>query len=549
MDATLSSTLPVYAAAARNLADYGVRAVFGLIGDANLFMADSFLRDCGGRYIAAAHESNAVLMALGYSQVTGNTGVATVTHGPGLTNTLSALIEGVKGSIPLVLLAGDTAVVDKENFQNVPQREHVIATGAGFEQLRAPNTLSEDMLTAFRRARIERRPVVLNMPTEFQWHPVEYRHLPDKIFEPRGLVPESEDLENAVGMIAASRGPIVLAGRGACDERSKAALIRLSERIGAPLATTLKARGLFNGDPFNLGVFGTLSTDVAAHAIGAADCIIAFGAGLNKYTGAHGSYFDRKRLVQVNLESTELGKFRAPDAGIVGDPALTADRIIELLDTAEIPPSAFRSDMLREAIASHRLQPYLSKDHASGTVDIRTALLRLNDSVPADRVVVLDGGRFMVEGWKAFNVFNPRSYVHSINSASIGLGMAQAIGAAVAAEGRITVLITGDGGFMFGGLTEFATAVREKLDLVVIVCNDDGYGAEYIQFRRKGMDPSIALFNWPDFAPVAVALGGHGVTVRNQQDLEIAASVIVRRSGPLLIDLKLDPESLSTITL
>src|SRR5690606_18510560 len=121
-----------------------------------------FARECGGRYVAAAHEGSAVLMALGYAQVTGKVGVATVTHGPGLTNTITALIEGVKGTTPIVLLAGDTAVTDKDNFQNVPQREHVLATGAGFEQMRAPETFAEDMATAFRRAQVERRPIVLN---------------------------------------------------------------------------------------------------------------------------------------------------------------------------------------------------------------------------------------------------------------------------------------------------------------------------------------------------------------------------------------------------
>jgi acetolactate synthase I/II/III large subunit len=253
-------------------------------------------------------------------------------------------------------------------------------------------------------------------------------------------------------------------------------------------------------------------------------------------------------VIQVNLEREEVGRVRVPDAGLVGDPALTADRIVELLEMAEIQPSAFRSEALRKKIATNRIRSYLSKDHAPGTVDIRTALIRLEEALPADRVVVQDGGRFMVEAWKVFQAPDPRSYVHTVNSACIGLGMGQAIGAAVAAKGRPTVLITGDGGFMLGGLTEFSTAVRQKLDLVVIVCNDNGYGAEYIQFRRKGMDPSLSLLNWPDFAPVAIALGGAGVTVRSEDDLATAAAAIADRKVPLLIDVKLDPESLSAIT-
>lgn len=538
-----------YAALARNLREHGVETLFGLIGDANLYMVDSFVREYGGRYVATTHEANAVLAALGHAQVSGKTGVATVTHGPGLTNAISALIEGVKGTTPMVLVCGDTPVLDRDNFQNVPQRELVLATGAGFEQLRAPSTLAEDVAGAFRRAAIERRPVVLNVPADFMWQEVEYAHVPVVLADGRALVPASDDLDNAVGIIAAARRPVVLAGRGATDPAAKAALVRLAERIGAPLATTLKARGLFRGEPFDLGVMGTLSTDIASETILAADCIVAFGAGLNKYTLGHGSLLTAKRLIQVNLERSEVGRGVGPDAGIAGDPALTAERMVELLDMAEIPSSGFRDEELKAKLAAWRLPPDLTKDRADGTVDIRRALLAVDAALPADRVVVQDGGRFMVEGWKAVTAPGPRSYVHTVNSAAIGHGMGEALGAALAAPGRPTLLVAGDGGFMLNGWSEFATAVREKLDLVIVICNDGGYGAEYIQFRRKQMDPALSVLHWPDFAPIAVAMGGDGVTIRSADDLALAAEAITHRTKPLLIDLKLDPESLSAITL
>lgn len=538
-----------YEAAARCLKDLGVDTMFGLIGDANLYFADSFIRDQGGRYVSAAHEAGAVLMALGYAQVTGNVGVATVTHGPGVTNSISALIEGTKGTIPMVLICGDTAAIDRDNFQNVPQREHILATGAGFEQLRAPTTLAEDMALAFRRACVERRPIALNVPSDFMWQDVDYVPAPVFLAENRGLVPASDDLDNAAGIIAAARRPVVLAGRGAIDDRSRAALLRLAERIGAPVATTLKARGLFRGEDFDLGVMGTLSTDAANEVIMEADCIVAFGAGLNKYTMGHGGFRKDKRLVQVNLEQGEVGRTQHVDAGLVGDPALTADRIVELLDMAEIEPSGFRTDLMKANLASASIAPELTKERAAGTVDIRAALIAVDAALPADRVVIHDGGRFMVEGWKAVRAPAPRSYVHTVNSAAIGHGMGEAIGAAVAAADRPAVLIAGDGGFMLGGWADFQTAVREKLDLVIVICNDGGYGAEFIQFRRKGMDPALSLFGWADFAPIAVAMGGEGVTVRSADDLSAMTAAINKRVGPLLIDLKLDPESLSAITL
>ncbi|OJY32400.1 MAG: acetolactate synthase [Rhizobiales bacterium 65-9] len=536
--------MKVHVAIAQVLKDLGVDTLFGLIGDANLYMVDSYRRDAGGRFVPVANEASSVLAALGYAQVSGKVGVATVTHGPALTNTLTALVEGVKSGVAIVLLAGDTPVEDRDHLQTVNQREFIMATGAGFEQLRAPHTCADDIARAFRRASLERRPIVLNMPIEFQWLDVDYQKPVIFLPEDRAVVPSSSDLDDAAGIIASAKRPLVLAGRGATAPEARAALIRLARRIDAPLATTLRASGLFHGESFDLGVFGTLSTDVATDVIGEADCIVAFGAGLNRFTTAMGSLVKGKRVVQVNLERAEVGKNLLPDAGLVGDPALTAETIVRLLDEAEVPPSGFRDDAMRDKIAAYRMAPRLSGVPRPGTVDIRTALLRFNEVIPADRVLVTDAGRFLYEAWHVMRVRDPRAFVYTVGYGAIGLGVGEAIGAAEAASGTPTVLLTGDGGFMLGGLTELNSAVRAQQDLIIILCNDGGYGAEHIQFRNKNMDPALSLFRWPDFAPVAEALGARGVTVRTREDLDAAAVAVVERDRkrPLLIDLRLDPD-------
>ncbi|MDB5511942.1 MAG: thiamine pyrophosphate-dependent enzyme possible carboligase or decarboxylase [Enterovirga sp.] len=529
---------------ARSLVENGVDTIFGLMGDANLYMVDSFVRDQEGRFIASANEAGATLMALGYASVSGKVGVATVTHGPALTNTITALVEGVKGSIPMVLLCGDTPVLQKDNLQNVAQRDLIIASGAGFEQVRAPETATEDMASAFRRAWHERRPVVLNMPSEFQWIEVEHRSVRLRRPETRAFIPTGPDLDDAIGILAAAKRPVVLAGRGAADPASRDALVRLATRIDAPLATTLKAKGLFAGEEFDLGVFGTLSPSATVDIITASDCVIAFGASLNKFTTSNGAFLRGKRVIQCNLEPGDIGRYHEPDVGLVGDPASTAAAIVGWLDEADIPASQFRDGSMAAQIRrSAPVQDAASESRAGDTVDFRHALRRLNEALPADRILVTDGGRFLSEAWKILDVGDPQSFVTTVNFGSIGLGLAEAIGAGVAAGGRPVVLITGDGGFMLGGLVEFNTAVRHGIDLIVVVCNDSGYGAEYIQFQNKNMDPSLSLLDWPDFGPVATSLGGTGFTVRNTADLETALAAIHNRNRPVLLDLKLDPDA------
>jgi thiamine pyrophosphate-dependent acetolactate synthase large subunit-like protein len=285
-------------------------------------------------------------------------------------------------------------------------------------------------------------------------------------------------------------------------------------------------------------------------AISQSDCIIAFGAGLNGFTTASGAYLDKKWVIQCNAEAAEAGKLVAPDIALVGDPAATADLIVHWLDEAEVQPSKFRNDDLDRALKAFTRAGDFADDKSNAeTIDIRKALWRTGQAMPADRILATDGGRFVGTTYKVIQAPDPGFFVYTLHFASIGLGMAEAVGAAAADPSRPVLLVTGDGGFMLGGLLEFNSAVRARMGMVVVVCNDGAYGAEHIQFRRKNLDPAHSMFRWPDFAPIADALGGKGVTVRNDEDLSAALRAIAERdrSRPLLIDLKIDPENVPPV--
>src|SRR5579859_4784408 len=189
------------------LTDHGVGTIFGLIGDGNLFVMDSFDRRPDTTYVSVAHEATAVEAASGYAQVTGRLGVATVTHGPALTNTVTALVDAVRGRVPMLLIAGDTRPDDNFHSQRIPQREVVLAAGAGFEQLRTPLTLAEDVATAIRRAQVEQRPIVLNMAANLQWTETEYTRSPSRLVEHADVRPSDDALDAAVGIIANALRP------------------------------------------------------------------------------------------------------------------------------------------------------------------------------------------------------------------------------------------------------------------------------------------------------------------------------------------------------
>ncbi|PHP65432.1 acetolactate synthase [Zhengella mangrovi] len=524
---------------AQAVRDHGVDTMFGLVGDANLFMANHFVSGCGGTMVPAVHEGGTVLMAQGYAQVTGKVGVATVTQGPGLTNCFTALREGVVARCPIILLCGDTPVTAPFHPQNIDQRAVVKATGAGFEQVKAPETATRDVATAFYRARKERRPIVVNIPSDFMWAEVEHTPVVFPLPEIESTVTEGPVHEAAIGMIASAKRPLILAGAGAAGAKDK--LIALSERLEAPLATTLKGTGLFEGHPNNIGYFGTLSTAQAYDVIAAADCIIVFGAWMHFLTTDRGELLKGKRVVQVNNSLADAGAFYQPDAVLIADAGKTADNILYWLDKAEIAPSGFSKELPSHDISKHpKGDPSKSKD---GCINLEYALDRLNETLPDNRIMLTDGGRYITEVWCRVGVPDPNSFHMTDNFAAIGQGMQQAVGAAHGDPTRPVVLFIGDGGFMMGGANEFNTAVRTKRDLIVIICNDSAYGAEHVQMLDRQMDPSLTEFDWPSFADIAKSMGGMGVEVTSPEELETAIEAINARKGPIIVELKLDPKS------
>lgn len=526
----------VYQSIARATKDHGITTMFGLMGDANLFMVDSFVRDFGGRFIPAAHEGSTILMASAYAHVSGNVGVATVTHGPALSNCMTALTEAARGHASLVILAGDTPVDNPRHLQSIDQRDLINVTGAGFEQLRTPATVGKDVARAFYRAQVERRPVVLNIPADFMWQEADYDIQVLDVFTAPGGVAEGDILDNGIGMIASARRPLILAGGGAVAAHDQ--LVRLADRLEAPLATTLQAKGLFNDHPYNIDIFGTLSTPAAYDLIAQSDCIVCFGTALHDFTTDRGKLMKDKRIVQVDVDPAAIGGGLHPNIALVADAGLTADTIVYWLDEAEIPASGFTRELDVKTLTAH---PAGSGKAADGFVNYIYALERLEEALPKDRVLVTDGGRFMTEVWCRLSVPNPQSFVSSVNFGAIGLGLQEAVGAGLAAPDRPVVLFSGDGGFMMGGINEFNTAVRLGLDLIVIIANDSAYGAEHIQFVDRKMDPSLTEFHWPSFADIAKSLGGDGIEVRSKEQLEEAFKALKNRKGPFLIELRLDP--------
>jgi thiamine pyrophosphate-dependent acetolactate synthase large subunit-like protein len=525
---------------ARCLTRAGADTVFGVVGSGN-FTATVALQTAGARFVAARHENGALCMADAYARVSGRLGAATVHQGPGLTNAMTGLTEAAKARTPLVLVAADTPAGDVRSNFFVEQARMVEAVGAAAIRVNGPRTAYADTMRAIRAALGGRRAVVLNLPLDVSGAEAEWPQDEFSATLPDPPVPAERAVHAVADAVQATQRPVIVAGRGAVLAEAGPALEALADRIGALLATSAMGHGLFRSHPYALGISGGFASPLAAELIGAADLVLAFGARLTRWTTANGALLaPAATVVQVDLDD-DAHSDRA-DLRVTGDARALAEMLDAELRRRGHRANGFRDDGLRERIAARRWRDEPFDDASSPRhIDPRALSIALDDLLPGERTVVVDSGHFMGFPAMYLAVPDPPGFVFTQSFQSIGLGLANAIGAALARPDRLTVAALGDGGAMMG-LPELETAARLRLPILFVIYDDSAYGAEVHHFRPMGHPVETVQFPDTDFAAIARGAGGQGVTVRTLADLRPVEAWLERRDGPLLVDAKVDPD-------
>jgi len=531
----------VFEAVGAALQRLGVDTAFGLLGSGNYAIVHHMTSACGIRYYGARQELAAMMMAVAHARVTGTVGVCTVHQGPGYTNTLTGLAEAVKSRTPLLLVAGDTPRLAPGGNLDVDHEAIAAALGAGVQRLRAPRTAMADIVGALRRARVERRPIVLSLPIDLQDEPCGDED-PQALLGPPipPVRPAREAVEGVVERLAAARRPVILAGRGAVLGGAGPALGAAGARCGALLATTAQAHGLFAGNPWSVGIAGGFSSSLASRLLGDADLVLAVGASLTYWTTKHGRLFGSAALVQCDVEPAAIGARRPVDVALVGDAGETAAALLEAIEARDLHREGFRTEALARELAEFRREDEIEDESTETTIDPRTLMVALEGLLPAERTVAVDSGHFMGFPAMYLSVPDPAGFVFTQDFQAVGLGLASALGAAVARPDRLTVAVLGDGGLRMS-LAEIETAVAHELPVLIVIVNDAAYGAEVHHFAQLGLPPDIALLEDRDFAGVARALGAEGWTVRGVEDLEALPGRLAARAGPIVLDCKVNP--------
>jgi len=495
------------------LAGAGADHVFGLVGSGNFHVTNALIA-CGARFVPAAHEGGAATMADAFARVSGRRCVLSVHQGPGVTNALTGITEAAKSRTPIVVLAPE-APNARSNFY-LDLAALADAVGASYVRVRDVEDVA--------RALALDGTVVLGLPLDAQGLPAEPIPI-DEVSNGQSDV----DVEELVEALERAERPVFIAGRGAVRARDE--LIALADRCGALLATSAAAKGLFEGDPRNLDVSGGFASPRTAELVRAADLVVAWGSTLNMWTTRHGRLIGpHATVIQVDRDPEALGVNRAIDVGVVGDVAAVATAAAAIVLGGRPPAQTGGSTRWRDV-------SYV-EEGVPGTIDPRTLSIALDDLLPRERTLAVDSGNFMGYPSMFMSVPDVHGFVFTQAFQSVGLGLASAVGAALARPDRLTVAALGDGGFQMS-VAELTTVVRLGIPMVVVVYNDAAFGAEVHHFGPDGYPLETVTFPDSDLAAVARGFGCDAVTVRALADLEpVRKWLDSSRERALVIDAK-----------
>jgi len=529
----------------------GVGPMFGMGGFQLLPFYDA-LSQLGMRHFLINDERCGAFAAEAYARVTNRPGVCDGTLGPGATNLVTGLIEGLNAGTPMIALAGDTNRA--HSWKNMTQecRQAEILRPAVKELIRVELTsrVPELLRRAFAVATSGRPgPVLLDVPEdvchgEHDFAAEDFAIDPTTLSAPaRRIRPDKADITRAAALIAHAKRPLILAGGGIHLSAGYEALLALAEAQSIPVAHTMSGKGgIACTDSLSVGLFGRYSR-IANELIEAADCLLVVGCKLGeiatkRYVLPSGNI----PLIHLDILAEEIGRCSPAAVALWGDARAGLEDLAEALAGDARQARAARADYVGEIparMAAWRQEAAARLDSGERPIHMARLCRELNSALPAGSILVADGG--FAGHWTGllYDTKSPgRHFIPDRGLASIGYGLPGGIGAALAASQTPVVAITGDGGFNMM-LGELETARRAGVGLTIVVVNNAASGyvtaLQHAMFRGRYQSSDLVEM---DYAAIARAMGCAGIRVEDPERLGAALREgLAERSRPTVLDI------------
>ena len=513
----------------------GVEYIFGYSGGAAIPIFDALV-DSDIKLILVRHEQGATHMADGYARATGKAGVVLVTSGPGATNTVTGLLTSHMDSVPVIVLTGQTirSMLGKDGFQEadttgitypVVKHSYLVKDAADI-----PRTTRE----AFHIATTGRPgPVLIDLPKDVTEGPCDAPFV-DEIDLPGYDVPthgDPDSIRQAAEMLSAARRPLLYVGHGAVISNAGKAVIRLAEKLRAPIVNTLLGKGAADEThPLHLGMLGMHGTAYANKAVDACDCIMAIGARWDdRITGKLDEFCLGASKIHIDIDPSEFGKMVIPDVAILGDARLVLDELVPQVESGT-------SDDWLDQCKAWRVR-YPLKYAKQGGLRTQHVLDRLNAITGGDAIITTDVGQHQMWAAQFCLSTTNRHWISSGGAGTMGFGFPASLGAQFGCPDKKVWAVVGDGGFQMTQ-AELATAAIHKLPTKCLIINNNFLGMVrqwqelFFDNRLSGVD----LVGNPDFVKLAQAYGVKAWRIRRPVDVDrILAEAHAYSDGPCVV--------------
>jgi acetolactate synthase-1/2/3 large subunit len=528
-----------------------VDTFFGYPGGVTLPLYDA-LYDHQIRHILVRHEQNACFAAQGYARATGKVGVCCATSGPGATNLITALVDALMDSIPVVAITGQvsTKLIGSDAFQEADTFGITRPCTKHNYMVKNLAELPQVIHEAFHIAATGRPgPVLVDIPKDvFQaqghYEPVSAIHLPGYKLSTDG---HAGQIRRAAQMIWEAERPIVYAGGGILAADASRDLRDMVEFADIPSVTTLMGLGAMpSGHPNYISMPGMHGSYAANMALTETDLIIALGVRFDdRVTGRLAAFAPHARVIHVDIDPAEISKNRTADIPIVGDVKKVLEKLTqnlrELADEMRPANSSARKawwSKIRSWKEAHPLEPVFSADE----IKPQHLCAEIDRISGGEAIVSSDVGQHQMWGAQLIRFNHPRLWINSGGLGSMGFGLPAAIGAQFAQPDKLVFALVGDGGFQMS-IPELGTIANNKLPIKIIIMNNGYLGMvrQWQELFYKNRLSSVLLEGFPDPEKLAGAYGFTGKTVEKPSELRAALEEAVNHPGPYLLNVKVTP--------